>query len=402
MSSSQRDIIIVSEFYPPSTGATSQLVHDLSLYLASVPSTHVTVITSTAANSWSQSKPFLTINRFANPWGRKYAGTSIIAKAIKGVLFYLQSLFWLAIYCRRNTTILFVSNPPFIVTIGLLLYILRRQNYFFLYQDIFPRSAQISGVIPSRGPVAFIWSLVINLSVRHSRNTIVLSKAMLLRLLREEPSAKATCIYNWAVETSSKVALRQNPLALSWNLPTDSLIIHYSGNFGRLHDILTILESVRLLHGFNATFLFVGSGSKSTLISKYQEHFNLQNLILKPPVSRKDLPYNLALADICIVSLVYGAEDTVAPSKLNGILGSGKPVLAICSKSSLLYSTIETQKVGICVEPGDPLALVIAIKKLINDPHLLPQLKRNAQLFSSSWNPKLSSLRKYDNVIKNL
>ena len=209
------------------------------------------------------------------------SGVSLLSKATSGLKFAVWSLFKLLANCSRGDVMLIVSNPPFIGVVGLLAKLLTGSKYIYLFQDLFPRSAQLTGVLPSRGPVSELWSLLLHKVCKESETTIVLSEAMKERCIKEYnlPHDRLAVIHNWAVETALPLPKAKNPVAQAWDL-TNKLTIQYSGNFGRLHEIITLLESARLLADENFHFVFVGGGAKQNQIIQYVNNFSLSNISL--------------------------------------------------------------------------------------------------------------------------
>ena len=74
----------------------------------------------------------------------------------------------------------------------------------------------------------------------------------------------------------------------------------------------------------------------------------------------------LSMADIHLLPQSPDAADLVLPSKLSGMLASGRPVIATC-RSGTEISGIVSQ-CGIVVEPENSSNLALAILNLADDP----------------------------------
>lgn len=383
-------LVIVTEHYSPSVGATAQLVTDISLSISQYRST--TVLTSTPPAQNLTSYPCQTIHY--NPPSFSKAG--IFSKILSGSYFSIRSLIWLLINCKSNDHILIVSNPPFIGLIGLALFLLRGTQYYFLFQDLFPRSAILSGILPGKGPLTASWILLMRQVILYSKKTIVLSSSMQKRCAADfsVDANKLPIIHNWAVESSIIIPKSENPFALHWK--TENLFtIQYSGNFGRLHDLITILEAARLLVDQPIQFLLIGGGSKRSQILAYQHRYHLSNITLQPYQKRSDLKYTLGACDVALISTIPGAHDTVAPSKFYGIISSAKPVINISSPDSDISTFLRQYRCGFTISPGDPIRLAKLILKLSTRPSLVSTLSANASdLYKANFGKKVS-LTKY-------
>jgi glycosyltransferase involved in cell wall biosynthesis len=301
---------------------------------------------------------------------KKTAGSTIgvAAKALRGVLFLLGSLLWCLRHGRPGDVVLIVSNPPFIGLLGPLIQLGRGLPYLFVFQDLFPRSAVLSGVLPAAGPVALLWRGLMGEVCRRSRATVVLSQAMETRLRRDlGRDLPLTVIHNWAVERGLDSPRAENPFAAEHGY-AERFTLQYSGNFGRLHDLLTMLETARLLEGHPVQFVFIGGGAKQGQIEAYGKGFGLDNVLLLPYQPRQTLPQSLAACDLAAIGLIPGAEDTVAPCKFYGILASGRGVVLIARRSCDLAQLVLQEGCGIVVEPGEAAELAQRLLELSHNP----------------------------------
>ena len=159
-----KELIVLTEHFWPSTGATAQLVSDLVDDLT-VQGYRLRVLTSTPGPSSSR----YPIHRFGSS---SQGSVGIVGKLLDGLSFFLGSTYWLLRHSRSGQGLFIVSNPPFIGLVGPFLSFLKRSPYIFLFQDIFPRSASLTGVLPAKGPLSWLWrqllALVLNrLSLIH-------------------------------------------------------------------------------------------------------------------------------------------------------------------------------------------------------------------------------------------
>lgn len=383
-----KELVILTEHFAPSTGATAQLVTDLADDLSQM-GVRLQVITSTQG---SHSYPY-PVHRTSRS---SRAVIGILAKAIDGASFFFSSALWLLLNINQNHSLLIISNPPFIGLIGVILSIFKRTPYVFLFQDIFPRSASLTGILPSQGPLVSFWKLLLKSVLHKSETTIVLSSSMLRRCRQEfGTSVRLACIANWSVLPPHCTPKGKIALSHLWNV-ADTFTVQYSGNFGRLHDILTILEAARLLKDHPIKFLFVGGGAKATQITQYCTTYSLSNVLIKPYQARAILKDSLASCDVSIVSLIPGAEDTVAPSKIYGILASSKPILLISSSNSELAHEILEHNCGSSIIQGDVNGLASTILHLKDNPNLVLQMGLNSlRLYQRKYGRKQSTLSYY-------
>lgn len=356
----QKELIILTEHFSPSTGATAQLVTDLADDLHRL-GVSLRVLTSTSGST----RNAYPVHRFSSS---EAPAVGILNKARQGLTFFMGTALWLFANIRKNQSLLIVSNPPFIGLIGVLLSIVKGTRYVFLFQDVFPRSASLTGILPAQGPLIFLWRSLLNQVLSRSQATVVLSSDMMRRCRREfSHNIRLECIHNWAVFSPHSTTKHLSPLAQEWGVE-NIFTVQYSGNYGRLHEILIILEAARLLQDHPIKFLFVGGGAKASQIHQYCIAFNLTNILIRPYQPRRLLTESLAACDLSIVSLIPGAEDTVAPSKFYGILASSRPVLLVASEDCELASLVCKYKCGVVVPHGDPVLLSNVLASLSTKP----------------------------------
>ena len=392
--SKSRELIILTEHFAPSTGATAQLVKDLADDL-SCKGVALTVLTATPGYPGSS----YPVHRIS---GVTSSSNGVFSKILSGLSFFLGSITWLLFKTSANHSLFIVSNPPFVGLIGPLLACTRKIRYEFLLQDIFPRSAVLTGILPSKGPVIWLWRSLMSFVVHKSACTVVLSQSMLTRCRKEfGETSKLFVIPNWTAVSSVRPICRSNTLSSSWGLD-DIFTVQYSGNFGRLHDILTILEAARLLKGYPIKFLFIGNGAKYKQIRSYERSFSLDNILIKDYQPRELLAQSLATSDISIVSLIPGAEDTVAPSKLYGILASSRPVILISSNHSELADLITTSGCGEVFMPGDSVEMSKYILSLYDKTSDITSMSNMASKLYHDNYGRSKSTKNYLHLLKTL
>ena len=145
-------------------------------------------------------------------------------------------------------------------------------------------------------------------------------------------------------------------------LPTDKVVVLYAGNMGVKQGLEILVEAAWGLRKNSAIhFVLCGEGSARAYLERAaRELRNVQFLPLQPPEKLNTL---LNAADIHILPQRADAADLVMPSKLLGMLASGKVMLsrwrARTRKSGKWWS-----QVGVLVPPGDQPALCEAILEL--------------------------------------
>lgn len=147
-------------------------------------------------------------------------------------------------------------------------------------------------------------------------------------------------------------------------IPDGDTVALYSGNMGEKQGFEIVVDAARLLvNEKNHRFVFCGDGAARPKIHHLASRLpNVQFLPLQPPERLNQL---LNLADLHLLPHRGKAGDLVLPSKLLGMLASGRPVLAVTCHDTQVARIVEG--CGIVVPPNNAPALAKAIKFLIEN-----------------------------------
>lgn len=167
----------------------------------------------------------------------------------------------------------------------------------------------------------------------------------------------------------------------------DQIMILYSGNLGKKQGLELLIEAARSLQD-NQSLLFVicGNGSARSLLEKQAADLpNVRFIDLKPLEQLNDL---LNAADIHVLVQRAETADLVMPSKLSGMLASGKPVIATATAGTELALVIE--KVGVLIPPENAQRLSEAILSLAQDASRRKELgKLGSEFALTHWDKEL-------------
>ena len=169
---------------------------------------------------------------------------------------------------------------------------------------------------------------------------------------------------NWVDTRKVRPLESVSTYRLELKIPQETVVVLFSGTLGGKQGLLVIPEAAKLLaHRKDIVFVVCGDGVMKPLLSKAaQELPNLRLLPLQPMERLSDL---LGMADIHLLPQSPDAADLVMPSKLSGMLASGKPVIATCREGTEIADVVN--QCGTVVPPEDGAALAAAIEELASD-----------------------------------
>lgn len=149
------------------------------------------------------------------------------------------------------------------------------------------------------------------------------------------------------------------------NIPANAVVVLYSGSLGTKQGIELLAEAARLLVcSHDIHFVFCGNGpSRAALMNACERLDNVHFLDLQPAERLNEL---LGMADIHVLPQRADAADLVMPSKLGGMLASGRCVVVTAHAGTALGEAVSGR--GVLVEPGDAAALADAIEQLSVSP----------------------------------
>jgi colanic acid biosynthesis glycosyl transferase WcaI len=208
-----------------------------------------------------------------------------------------------------------------------------------------------------------------------------ISDRMVERLAEKsvEP-ARSVLFRNW-VDTAAIYPLHgASSLRRKLAIPDDAIVALYSGSMGKKQGLeLLVTASQRLASRPDIQFVFCGGGSYcKTLEESCRDAANVHFLRLQPPDRLNDL---LGLADIHLLPQRSDAADLVMPSKLTGMLASGRAILATANQGTQLAKELEGR--GMVTPPGDADALVSGLMRLADDSELRRTLGERARKYAA-------------------
>jgi colanic acid biosynthesis glycosyl transferase WcaI len=212
---------------------------------------------------------------------------------------------------------------------------------------------------------------------------------------------KAVLFPNWADIESIKPLAHISPLRAELNISDDSIVILYSGNLGAKQGLEIIIEAAKALQSKpNILFLICGTGPYLQNLKQMAQDYQLSNILWLPLQPLEKLNDLLNLADIHLLPQKPDVKDQVMPSKLLGMLASGRAIVATALPGTQLYQVME--QTGVVSPPGDVLELVRNLEKLAQDQALRSNLGEKARAYAEQHFSKQHILSCYESQLLNL
>ena len=139
----------------------------------------------------------------------------------------------------------------------------------------------------------------------------------------------------------------------------------YCGNFGRMHEVDTVVAALRAGVPTGVRLSFRGNGAGfAALASQLGAGDAVPGLTLGGSLPEAEWLTAMAAADVALVTMKPGAEGIVMPSKTYSAMAAGQAILAVCPRESDLADTVVRHDCGWVIEPGDAAGLRALLESL--------------------------------------
>lgn len=165
---------------------------------------------------------------------------------------------------------------------------------------------------------------------------------------------------------------RSAPLRAALDLREDQLVCLYAGTMNRKQGLQGIVDVARELQQSRRDIVFVLSGEGECKPALEAAAAGLPNVRFQGLCAAERFNELLNLADIHLLPQLRGAADLVMPSKLTGMLASGRPVIAAAEPGTEIARVVAD--CGRIVEPECKASLAKAIVELCDDAPLRDRL----------------------------
>jgi glycosyltransferase involved in cell wall biosynthesis len=356
----RRRLLVLNQYYWPGVEATAQLLTTLCEDLAG--SYRVTVLTGVPHEHEDEPRAFnhneVSVTRVRST---AYDRTGLLARAAN-YFTYLGSALSRGLTISRPDIVLCMTDPPMVGAVGLALARRYRVPLIIVCQDVFPETAERLGRL--RNPLAIgILRWVVSTYLRGADRVVSIGETMSSRLVAKGASPdRIVVIPNWVDSKEITPQPRDNPWARRNHLVGRFVVMH-SGNVGHAQDLETLIRAAVLLQDLDdLSIVIVGFGARHAAVLRLARDIGAKNVQFLPYQPRDALSASLSTADVHYVGLARGLAGYVVPSRVNGILAAGRPVIVSADSDSEIAHLVASAGCGCTVPPGEPAAVAEAIR----------------------------------------
>jgi glycosyltransferase involved in cell wall biosynthesis len=376
-------ILIVSQYFPPETGAPQARLFELATRLKN-KGHDISVLT--AMPNYPTGKVFsgyrwrlyLTEKMAGIPVVRTAIYPSISSKTLPRLLSYfsfvLSSVLIGSWRLGRHDVVLVESPPLFLAPAGWIISKLIRGRSIFMVSDIWP------DILIRMGHASKGFSLKAMLwlekwAYRHY-DTVALTNPGAAEQIRQRfPEAAATVISNGVDTSFFRPDLYSKKIRKELGATPDQFLVGYCGLHGLAQGLDAIIEAAdHLRANSRIRFAMVGDGPVKEQLVAMAKARNLNNLLFLDRRPKSDMPAILASCDAMLIPLLTRLPGTM-PSKVYEAFAAGTPPLVTegCEAETL----VRRYAAGLTFVPMDGKSLAQAVLQLEGNPDLREKMRQN-------------------------
>lgn len=401
-----KTFIILTQYYPPETGAPQNRLHSLAKFLVKKGSV-VQVVT--ALPNYPKNEIYPAYRKkysvddviegvpVHHTWIYVSASRSVLGRLLNYFSFVFTSFFAL-LRLPKADYIICESPPLFLGLTAVLIAKLKGSRLIFNVSDLWPESAEKLQIISS----TFLISLTYKLEHWIYRNSYIISgqtKGIVQSIATRFPPKKVVWFPNGVDVDFFEGEHEDFTWRETLGFAAEDFVLLYAGIIGHAQGLEVILNAAEILKATPVKFLIVGDGPEKEKLVRLAQEKLLINIIFQPNLPKAKIPSLIKMCDAYIVPLKkLDLFKGAIPSKLFEPLSLAKPILlGVDGEARVLF--IEEGKSGLYFEPGNAVALADQIKVLFSDRPLAATLGKQGQRYVKE---NFDRERIHENVLKNI
>jgi len=277
-----------------------------------------------------------------------------LARFINLFSYYILCFFW-SFFIKKVDCVIAETDPPLLASVAYVYSRVRHSGFIYYSQDIWPDV----GIVNKRmtNPILTkILGVANGFLYNKSTKIIVPGRDMKKRLEEKNdiPSYKIEVVENWADPSKVFPICREDNTFIKKYSLENKFVVMYSGNIGLSQDLENIIHLADMFKEHkDIVFVLIGDGALKEKLKNMSISLGLKNIKFLPYQDRKDLKFSLNAADIHLIPLKKGMKGIIVPSKVYGIMASGKPYIAAVDENSEIDRIVKEFHCGIVVKPSD-------------------------------------------------
>lgn len=383
-------ILILTQYFPPETGAPQNRLHSLVINLAE-HGAEINVLTAMpnypkaeVYNAYKgklyvkESEGSLTIFR-SYIYVKK--SPSAIVRLLNYFSFVISSSLIGWIKTGKQDLIICESPPLFLGFTALFLKRIKGAKLILNVSDLWPESVEKLGIVRNKT----LLKLAYKLEKRIYRKSALVSgqtQGIINNIKARLPEVNTFWLPNGIDFRQFDINADGRVFRKHIGLSESDFVLVYAGVLGHAQGLETVLQAAEIVSGTKEIKIFIiGDGPEKEELTNLAQRMQLRNLIFLPNKPRNEIPGIIAACDAYIVplkklDLFLGA----IPSKIFEPLAMGKPIiLGVDGEARDMF--IDKGRCGLFYEPEDSDSLVKCIEILFKNRILAKNLGENGKKY---------------------
>lgn len=394
----RRRILIFNQYYAPAVESTAQLLTQLCEALAE--EYEVTVVTGVVEGT-SPGRETVNGVEVVRVFSTAFERRRLSLRATNYFTYVMSSL-WVGSAREEADLVLCMSDPPFVSAFARLAALRLRVPYVAIVQDVFPEIAVELGRLSNPVVIRLLNSLV-GFGLRRATKVVAIGETMRKRLVEKGVGAeRVVVIPNWIDAAEITPQPKDNAWSREHGL-ADSFVVMHSGNVGYAQDLEVLVRSATFLRDLDdLKIVIIGSGAKKLELMALAARLDAPSVLFLPYQPREMLSLSLSTADVHFVALGKGLSGYIVPSRLNGVLSVGRPVIVAADEDSEIVTVVASADCGIAIPPGRPEILAAVIRDARAQKHDLAAMGENGRAYVDRELDSSVSIARYRDLLADL
>lgn len=297
------------------------------------------------------------------------------------------SLFLMQWSYSKDCTFVLWTDPPFLDTWLGTICRWRGIKYYAWLQDWYPQNLIGLGLVP-RGLAAGLrrWQTW----VYRSAEKIICISTDTQKMLAGQGLRNTVVIENWGESAGVRPLVKRGRPQWGNGLAKDRFTVMFAGNFGLGLDT-SLMEKVLagIRNPEEYLFVFHGKGMRRPALERIVARY--PHALLSGWLPREEVAGILTQCDAHLVLLMAPLMGAIFPSKIYSMMSTGKPIVALAPKTSMLYEMVGKIGCGFAADSADADDVIAVLEKMNRlfrkDPAALARMgKAGRRHMDSVWN----------------
>jgi glycosyltransferase involved in cell wall biosynthesis len=330
-------ILILTQYFPPETGAPQNRLHSLSGYFSDLGA-EVSILT--AMPNYPKMEVFdgyrgrfykyeehgnIKVHR---AWIFVGKSKSVFFRLLNYFSFVFSSIFIGLIKINKHDIIICESPPLFLGISALILKWFKNSKLVFNVSDLWPESAEKLDIVTNK----FFLSLSYKLEgLLYLKSNLVSgqTQGIVKNISERFPSVKTYWLPNGIDFNQYNVSANGIDFRLKYALLSSDFVLMYAGILGYAQGLDVVIRSAQITKNVSGIkYVIIGDGPEREKLKKLAKEFSLENVIFVGNIPRENMSNAIAACNAYIVPLKKNDLFLGAiPSKLFEPLAMGKPIL---------------------------------------------------------------------------